>query len=385
MLLLLLLSPADTGGCALHDSRFSAASADSRVPPSVETSPVGYGFLARNARSDIFKLNFLLHQLATPAASRSHAASPFISNDPNAYDDSQLLGINCSVADQAARFATFHLHLQFSSLPPGRPPEWLWLLSQYLIDIYNELALSLAFDDGCHNLSVGAFLHALGTFLLSTNVPLAMAVGSTPKNWSTRRRAGRLWWGKARPRGPSAPRRVSLLSTPVGTYLSLLNARRCARPGNGPIPHLELCCFHAGGSGTGGAGGSASDSGTGGAGDSGTGGAGGSAGDSGSGGAGGSGTGADAHARALADPAYVVAAAASAAAAAAAAVAATIRENAAAYAAAATAAQAADDAYIGRHVEACLNCLQMGLKLAEANGLVSCVRVFAVRYHMCCE
>ena len=113
------------------------------VSPPVETSPVGYGFLAGNPRSDIFKLNFMLHQLATPATSRSHADSPFISNEPNAYNDSQLFGINSSVADQVALFATFHL--RFSSLPPGRPPEWLWLLSQYLIDIYNELALSLAF------------------------------------------------------------------------------------------------------------------------------------------------------------------------------------------------------------------------------------------------
>ena len=41
MLLLLLLSPVDAGGYALHGSRFSAATADMHVSPPAETSPVG--------------------------------------------------------------------------------------------------------------------------------------------------------------------------------------------------------------------------------------------------------------------------------------------------------------------------------------------------------
>ena len=192
----------------------STASLAPRSPlaAGASTVSVGYGFLTGKSSTcdNLLNHSYNLHSLATTATLALHEACPLVAVDAS----------NDTLASPNPRDG--FLAGCFAPRPPGLPPEWLWL-SRYLIDIYNELALGIAFDFGVENLflSIGTSLHALGAALLSLGNGKP-ACKSGAENWSSLVRAGRRWGGKARPRGPSAPRRVSFFSTPVGVYLLLL-------------------------------------------------------------------------------------------------------------------------------------------------------------------
>ena len=197
------------------DSTLVALAAADGFPPA-ETSSVGYGFLTWESPIDISKLCYKLKPLYTTASTRSAAAASVVSITTNISVDSPLLldaGIAAGNNSNATTFCNFLPAT--ARCAPGRPPGWLPLLGFYLMDLLAELAVYWGFmasgwQTGNHGFA----------FLGASFIALFLPKDDAIKRWRSLWRGGRRWPNKARPRGPSAPRRVT--STPVDVYFSFL-------------------------------------------------------------------------------------------------------------------------------------------------------------------